>query len=810
MTRVLCTCVLLLLVIFANAQCISDDPNSPACNTLISTDPRNNSAINNERVSRKNRFNWMTSTLNVYHPSGGYTGGVTGTPRNIVNPYHTIEPFLSGINYYNFPQNTRTPDRLDFYPEDGWELVHKGNGYKVDETTFVPTEEARIGPYFILYNRYTSLMRVVAGINNIGANQVIIASISHKAATSFDPNLKYSAIFSKYSEIISPLDQQTKIPNIEQGSPFPVGGDMFSTDFRMAYDPCICNNESTLNFSFRVKNTGDIFLGGRLIGTTVPLDGSGNSPLLNGRDFLTSVYKKGFDIKGGQLTYSNIDKLVEKYKQPQTDLFTKIALDLLGGILKAGAGPLDQILGKASTEILTSSFGGTSIAGFKLPDTLRVSFGAIGAATDQLSASLSSSNKIPSIGFIEAEMALSGTVTTNTDIPNSPIEISQPGSRGTNDSTKVLDRYYPAYNEALGTFALLETPSATRIQGFYDCFGVGDPGCKRFTYRFNNESLKYYFNPAAQVDEAKTRIYAAYEIKVPIDDSRVLTTGSLNYVSRTNGYDVFISDFYPIESLFRLAPAVQRKGLLNVVSNLRFQIFYEFLPNRYGVSKRHWEILTYPLTSENGSGLTTSSSLLKLPSVLTIGTTNYSTNTTIIASDRIVINGGITTAPGVTVTFKANDVSVTSSGSIPANASILIGVPNVFNDPRMGSVTATYVKTFCSSTGRYKAKEVDPVARIATNEEASNIPPLIEKETIAFPNPSTGLVSFRYSVDTPSHVKLNLINVTGSIVASIIDEFQEAGTYEKTYDLEYLPVGIYIYSLETNRGKENRRLVLIK
>jgi hypothetical protein len=40
--------------------------------------------------------------------------------------------------------------------------------------------------------------------------------------------------------------------------------------------------------------------------------------------------------------------------------------------------------------------------------------------------------------------------------------------------------------------------------------------------------------------------------------------------------------------------------------------------------------------------------------------------------------------------------------------------------------------------------------------------------------------------------------------------YQEAGPYEFAYDASNLPAGVYIYTLETSKGKETKRLVVMK
>ena len=284
-------------------ECLSDEPISPSCNGIISTDP--SLPTNQSRPEMQNKFNWMTDFFTVYHPSGGYWGG-TNIPFQLTNPHYTSDAYLANLNYYNFLFADRVPSNLDFQPQDGWELIHKGNGYDLDETTILTTPNNRIGPYFILYNKNTGTLRTFAAFSNIGVNDVMLTILQFKKTT----GLNYSGLLNKYENIIAPHSQATNVTQVIQGSNATIAGQFFSADFKTNYDPCVCNYNSSLYFDFKVKNEGAIRLDGRLVGTNVPLDGTGNSPLLNGRDFLAAVNNQNFSVQGGMLTYNNIDKLV--------------------------------------------------------------------------------------------------------------------------------------------------------------------------------------------------------------------------------------------------------------------------------------------------------------------------------------------------------------------------------------------------------------------------------------------------------------------------------------------------------------------
>lgn len=60
------------------------------------------------------------------------------------------------------------------------------------------------------------------------------------------------------------------------------------------------------------------------------------------------------------------------------------------------------------------------------------------------------------------------------------------------------------------------------------------------------------------------------------------------------------------------------------------------------------------------------------------------------------------------------------------------------------------------------------------------------------PNPFTGQTTFRYSVPFDAQVRLEMFDVSGRLVSTLVNERQEAGSYERLFDGSALPRGIYL------------------
>ncbi len=79
-----------------------------------------------------------------------------------------------------------------------------------------------------------------------------------------------------------------------------------------------------------------------------------------------------------------------------------------------------------------------------------------------------------------------------------------------------------------------------------------------------------------------------------------------------------------------------------------------------------------------------------------------------------------------------------------------------------------------------------------------------------YPNPFNPSTTIRYDVPTASRVKLRVFNLLGEEVQRLVDEAQEAGTYDVRLNGEGLASGVYFYRLETGNATFTRKLMLLK
>lgn len=826
-------------------------------NTIISTDPRNNSqgqpiANNPGRPEAVNRFNWMNSGLHFYHfPSFVDLNHVYD------NPFFTDNLELSSINFHIRPFGSldRNESVCDFHPEDGWELIHKNNGFKLDEATLMDQSwdsYRRKAPYIVLYNKYSGLLRVLSAWDESFVGSSFLQTEMKLWLPSNAPtNLYgYSGILSNNDSIVRPLDQSTRINRITATSAPVAEGSFWCTDFFVTYDPCVKFYRSGLEFNFQSFTQADLTLSGRLLGTSVPLDGSGNSPLLNGngRDFLQSVYKDEYNMANtGMLIWNKQQALVEKYRSPQRSWLEDLGITAVGALLNGAGGYLDKVFNSALTPVATKL-----VTQLGINEKINVGLNIFAQSAKSINASLFPENKIPNIGFIEAEMAITGTYQSEVPIPGAGFTIAMPGSAGTNDPSVTPIQKYPAYNEALGVFTLLKTPLLKIARATSDWVfdmewapGRWSP-CYRCEYilQLDENSLLYAFNPASEVDLDKTKILASLWVVDNHDKSytdergdNMCSTMTRQYLVEDNNPYVsryyYSTSFIPLSCIGKMSFTryydtrmyeMLKGGFLNCEKPLiKLLVHFVSKPNKYGKVVRRLMEFTYPLDVvepfQRLDNLYKDEFLAYNPynstMTMTLDTTFSQTNFTVSKSysywNNVVINGNLSTAPGVNVTITAaNEITIQPGVEISPNIHLKVDVPTECTP--LSPVSDEYINQFCTCN-EYKANAYDNTKKYAVqlaerqkaNKESNEL--FIE----TFPNPVLDRASIHINLTEEALTSVTITNVLGQIVYKPIDNMI-LPKGERTIYQEFLNTekGVYFINLITPSKQVTQKIVVIK
>jgi hypothetical protein len=79
-----------------------------------------------------------------------------------------------------------------------------------------------------------------------------------------------------------------------------------------------------------------------------------------------------------------------------------------------------------------------------------------------------------------------------------------------------------------------------------------------------------------------------------------------------------------------------------------------------------------------------------------------------------------------------------------------------------------------------------------------------------YPNPFNSSTVIKYTIPEQSSVLLKIYDLQGTEIENIVDEIQKAGTYQKTWNAEALPSGVYFYNLRAGSYSETKKFILIR
>jgi hypothetical protein len=99
---------------------------------------------------------------------------------------------------------------------------------------------------------------------------------------------------------------------------------------------------------------------------------------------------------------------------------------------------------------------------------------------------------------------------------------------------------------------------------------------------------------------------------------------------------------------------------------------------------------------------------------------------------------------------------------------------------------------------------------------AKPAPRYVDRLDQNYPNPFNPTTTIEYSIATPGHVTLNVYNVAGQLVRTLVDEVQSPGQIRpvrwegENNTGEAVSSGVYFYKLTTARFTKTRKMVLLK
>lgn len=568
----------------------SDTKTEQACQNGngINTDPKN--LINNDCPNLKNDFEWK-----VKHSPGSPVPNEfyiaydeNGVVKGLRNPFN--DPNNSDYRYLAANHNS------NYHPEDGWEMLKVDfgalsnikTGYSVatkDQPGINTASGGKKLPYMILYNKYTGTFRFFGAL--LGQNQdystikielripKLSPELDANKLSTYQGDLKATNLLSIQGESIQPLDQETE-ENVMIVFATATNNEskFFWFDIPVAFDPCLCNMRSQLDITFSFVKTADIILNEvkEAIKTEKRPDNSDFGVKLISRVIAAGVATATAISTGGTVVnvqaYADLINLIKTNPIAPLSQKDKDNLTLLENYIDCGSK-----FGK----VIQNNYQKTNSK-----DSIEKGKAALEIIEGHTTFLSSLSNNCGTVEngatAITGAMQFSGTFTETSKIGNTEIKLALPGSNWS-DTKMQINSYldvngktvpaYPSYNERLGVFAMLETPSVDMVTATDEkCYESGIVSYDKMLVSLKlKDNFVYAFNPLVNVDEDKTFISCRY---IGIDPKDL----NLKFVDQSNLYvERVASTCYGKKEIDGLTP-------LNTSINYNFknQLYSPFVP----------------------------------------------------------------------------------------------------------------------------------------------------------------------------------------------------------------------------------------
>ncbi len=135
-------------------------------------------------------------------------------------------------------------------------------------------------------------------------------------------------------------------------------------------------------------------------------------------------------------------------------------------------------------------------------------------------------------------------------------------------------------------------------------------------------------------------------------------------------------------------------------------------------------------------------------------------------------------------------------------------------NPSVDDLVVTWPGGYTESFGAFNVNQTVTLVEgsgraVATDVAIEDLPGSVHLSQ-NFPNPFAGKTEIRFSLDQAGPVRLELIDLMGRPIRTVIDEFRSTGTHDVTIHADRLPAGMYLYRLTTSRGATNRSMTVLR
>ncbi len=134
--------------------------------------------------------------------------------------------------------------------------------------------------------------------------------------------------------------------------------------------------------------------------------------------------------------------------------------------------------------------------------------------------------------------------------------------------------------------------------------------------------------------------------------------------------------------------------------------------------------------------------------------------------------------------------------------------------PTAGYFTSIYaindsIVWACGNPGRIWHTKTGGDTTVNIVQISNEVPIALELKQ-NYPNPFNPTTIIEYSLNNSGLVRLNIFNISGQHVMTLVNQIQSPGLYRYTFNATNFPSGIYFYKIELNGNSDSKKMILLK